>query len=239
MQVADAPKQVVVMERNQLAAERLAELLRADNPFQLTLCNDIDRLLCGVATPHVFVIDGDEFALGQLMLRLSCAYPHSKFIVVCSDLSLIHAESLIVMGVHGLLTFASVSDHLVPAIERTLAGGLFIPEPLLQEYVLAARERRKSSLQARDRMTVRESHVLELKRRRLSNKEIAEALGIREATVKFHLSNIYSKFGVGCRRALLDLLGTDPIPVDTVTHWPRPFMARSAARAQEMVARPK
>jgi DNA-binding CsgD family transcriptional regulator len=44
--------------------------------------------------------------------------------------------------------------------------------------------------------------VLELVRQRLSNKEIARILDVRESTVKYHLSNILAKFRVGNRRAL-------------------------------------
>jgi DNA-binding NarL/FixJ family response regulator len=39
---------------------------------------------------------------------------------------------------------------------------------------------------------------------RLSNKEIGEMLNIRESTVKFHLSNIFSKLGVNRRSELQD-----------------------------------
>ncbi len=41
-------------------------------------------------------------------------------------------------------------------------------------------------------------------KRRLSNKEIAEVLNIQESTVKFHLSNIFSKLQVNKRRDLQD-----------------------------------
>jgi DNA-binding NarL/FixJ family response regulator len=48
----------------------------------------------------------------------------------------------------------------------------------------------------------RESQVIDLVKRRLSNKEIGEVLNIRESTVKFHLSNIFSKLQVKNRSDL-------------------------------------
>jgi len=46
--------------------------------------------------------------------------------------------------------------------------------------------------------------VIELVKRRLSNKEIGAILNIQESTVKFHLSNIFSKLQVNRRRQLQD-----------------------------------
>jgi DNA-binding CsgD family transcriptional regulator len=53
-------------------------------------------------------------------------------------------------------------------------------------------------------ITQRESQVIELVKRRLSNKEIAEILKIKESTAKFHLSNIFSKLQVNRRSELQD-----------------------------------
>jgi DNA-binding NarL/FixJ family response regulator len=48
-------------------------------------------------------------------------------------------------------------------------------------------------------LTARESEVLGLLGRGLSNKMIARELHISEHTVKFHISSIYSKLGVSNR----------------------------------------
>ena len=48
-------------------------------------------------------------------------------------------------------------------------------------------------------LTAREHQVLELMAHGLQNKEIAGRLGIRERTVKFHVSAILSKLNVGNR----------------------------------------
>ncbi len=57
-------------------------------------------------------------------------------------------------------------------------------------------------------LTPRESQILELVKRRLSNKEIAGIRRVQESTVKFHLSNIFSKLRVPNRQALIDTDGT-------------------------------
>ena len=57
------------------------------------------------------------------------------------------------------------------------------------------------------KLTKREAEVLELLLHGKSNKQIAQALGITESTVEFHLKNIYTKFGVSSWKELVSLLG--------------------------------
>ncbi|WP_267221460.1 LuxR C-terminal-related transcriptional regulator [Dyella silvae] len=49
-------------------------------------------------------------------------------------------------------------------------------------------------------LTPKEREVLEFLARNLSNKEIAQAMAVGEATVKWHLKNLSGKLGVGTRR---------------------------------------
>ncbi len=49
-------------------------------------------------------------------------------------------------------------------------------------------------------LTPKEREVLELLARNLSNKEIAQAMAVGEATIKWHLKNLFGKLGVGTRR---------------------------------------
>ncbi len=57
----------------------------------------------------------------------------------------------------------------------------------------------ESSLDPVDILTSREMEVLQALALGLANKEISRRLGISEHTVKFHISSIYSKLGVGNR----------------------------------------
>jgi DNA-binding NarL/FixJ family response regulator len=50
-----------------------------------------------------------------------------------------------------------------------------------------------------DPLTDREMEVLQLIAQGLANKQIAANLSISEHTVKFHVSSIYTKLGVGNR----------------------------------------
>ena len=76
------------------------------------------------------------------------------------------------------------------------------------------RLKKKQSLPVYD--SRREQEVLDCLLENLANKEIADRLNISERTVKFHVSNLLSKFGVR-RRADLILLSMQGRAVATPT----------------------
>ncbi|HWV48288.1 MAG TPA: response regulator transcription factor, partial [Microbacterium sp.] len=76
---------------------------------------------------------------------------------------------------------------------RAVAKG----EPALAPSVAATLMRRAASPEPR--MTEREVEVLELLADGQGNREMAKALFVSEATVKSHLSHIYTKLGVDTR----------------------------------------
>ena len=63
--------------------------------------------------------------------------------------------------------------------------------------------------------------VLELLAEGLGNRQLAAALGISENTVKFHLSSVFSKLGVGSRtEAVVSSLPTAVLPVKLLALTP-------------------
>ena len=54
-------------------------------------------------------------------------------------------------------------------------------------------------------MSLREQQITNLTCNGLSNKAIADRLGLSEGTIKIHLHHIYRKLGVGSRHALVAL----------------------------------
>jgi len=96
---------------------------------------------------------------------------------------------------------------------RPLAGGIRIgtgiDDRLAQAAALLAVAPRPATPRSGARpsplelLTVREAEVLQLLARRLTYKEIGEALSISPGTVKFHLRAVYGKLGVSGRREAL------------------------------------
>ena len=112
-------------------------------------------------------------------------------------------------GARGYLLKDVSLEVLTDAI-RTVAGGGTVIRPAVTERVLRGLEhvrRDFDALSPPDPLTKREVEILRLIAGGCSNREIADALGTAEGTVKNHPSSILSKLGVRDRtRAVLKAL---------------------------------
>jgi DNA-binding NarL/FixJ family response regulator len=93
-------------------------------------------------------------------------------------------------GAAGYLLKTAPPEVLIDAIRRVASGLRVLPQELV--------ERLESRLEI-SQLTAREQEVLEQVVSGAGNRDIAERLAIREATVKEHLSHIYAKLGVTSR----------------------------------------
>jgi DNA-binding NarL/FixJ family response regulator len=101
-------------------------------------------------------------------------------------------------GARGFLRKDVSLAQLVEAIE-TLAAGRSYLQPAVTEALIRGMETREP-LDAPapamvEPLTPRETEVLRLMAAAYTNREIAEALGAAEGTVKIHVSNVLSKLG--------------------------------------------
>lgn len=104
----------------------------------------------------------------------------------------------------GVLALDAPPEEVSAAIRAVARGLVVLPEALadrlLDESFLAAPATDANMLAGlAEPLTPREREVLELLGRGLSNRLIAGELHISEHTVKFHVSSVYAKLGVGSR----------------------------------------
>jgi len=86
-------------------------------------------------------------------------------------------------------------EELAAAVVATGQGLIVLPKPLTEQLP----QEPTAVAELSEPLTAREREVLELLGRGLSNKLIARELHISEHTVKFHVSSLYAKLGVGNR----------------------------------------
>jgi DNA-binding NarL/FixJ family response regulator len=159
---------------------------------------------------HVYVIDANpsQQATASLISNVLEQNPGARLIVVGEKFSEAHSYSLLRIGVKGLLTYGEAREQLPRALPLVSAGGFWVPRVLLSNFVdsiLDGAHGRQFKNAASADLSRREQETLDSLLENLSNKEIASRLNISERTVKFHVSNLLSKFGVR-RRADLILL---------------------------------
>jgi DNA-binding NarL/FixJ family response regulator len=112
------------------------------------------------------------------------------------------------IGARGFLLKDISFEQLVRAI-RSVASGSTVFHPALTQRLVESRTQVRpfDSLDQPDPLTDREIEVVRLMAAGYSNREIATALGTAEGTIKNHVSNVLSKFGVRDRtRAVLKAL---------------------------------
>jgi DNA-binding NarL/FixJ family response regulator len=157
-------------------------------------------LLGGEVVPALLLLSDDPEHLGELIdlpLRAWGVIPlDSSAEEMISAIQALH-EGLIVAAPHLLKTWLQV--------EKTKAEGPFhaaldFDSTAIQSGNLRSLdEARASAFPLVTALTPRETEVLQLLAQGLANKQMALALGISEHTIKFHVSSIYAKLGVGNR----------------------------------------
>ncbi len=116
--------------------------------------------------------------------------PQARFVVLTTYEGDEDIYQALEAGARGYLIKGMPHEALIDALRKVHAGRRFLPPPVTQ--ALAAR-------QPSSELSPREREVLALLVAGRSNRQIAAALGIREATVKSHVSVILMRLNVADR----------------------------------------
>lgn len=117
-------------------------------------------------------------------------------------------------GAKGYLLKDVTLQQLVEAVKTLAAGGTLIQPAVTERLIRGLTQLHKSeasrfrdNIPVLDALTERETEILRLLAGGYNNREVADALGITEGTVKNHVSSVLSKLGVRDRtRAVLKAL---------------------------------
>ena len=126
--------------------------------------------------------------------EIIAAHPQTRVLFLTSyadDESILAA---VAAGAHGYLLKEIGSQGLVQAIQ-TVASGRSILDPAVTARALAWIKNRGTPSSA-DRLSPQEERVLALVAEGKTNREIADALGLREKTIKNYLANIFDKLHI-------------------------------------------
>ena len=115
------------------------------------------------------------------------ALPRARVLIVSSSAASEHVHRALKAGAQGYVLKDTPPAGLLTAIRDVLAGRRVVPAGVAQS--LAERAYQSD-------LSPREHEVLQLVVDGLSNKLIADRLGLTEATVKTHLTHIFEKLGV-------------------------------------------
>src|SRR6266478_4707191 len=204
--ISRASLQVCSVAQNCLAEAYLEQLLREDPRICPLNLKQYAQLSAIRRRNLIFVIDqcGMEIPLCECLRQLRDHSSDARFLVLDDQKSKEEIVRILIMGAHGYVSHADASSTLIRAIICIAANQLWVPHEVIPEFLREVNRVLCNDTQARQTTTPREDEVLELVRRRLSNREIADLLHIRVSTVKFHLSNILSKLHANNRHELTE-----------------------------------
>jgi DNA-binding NarL/FixJ family response regulator len=159
--------------------------------------------------PEILMLDIQMPAVGalEMLAPIQALSPRTKVLLLAVRLEDDLLSEALEKGAHGYLPKAATHRELLRAIRALAAGELWAPRTLLTRVVERLRQRvetlRGFPPTARELLTAREWEVVQGVIQGLANREIATRLGIREKTVKTHLSNVFRKLNI---RRRIDLL---------------------------------
>jgi NarL family two-component system response regulator LiaR len=197
---------VCLVAENRLAEAFLRQILRGHPVVRVIGIEQYMRLSPLQRTETIFIVDqcGLEVPLYECLRELRARCANAKFLLLGPRKSKDEIVRSLIMGVQGYIAHTDVSRNLLRAISSVAANQLWVPHEAFQGFLYEAACALRKDAYGRQTVTAREGQILELVRRRLSNREIGERLRIRISTVKFHLSNILSKMNVDSRRQLIE-----------------------------------
>jgi len=129
------------------------------------------------------------------------ASPSTAVLILTAYSDIRYILGLLEAGACSYLLKSAHGSEIVGAI-RAVRSGESVLDPvvtrkLLQRVVGSAKEAGEGSTS--EQLTPRETEILRLAARGMSNKDIANVLFLSLRTVKAHLTNIFNKMGCGCR----------------------------------------
>jgi DNA-binding NarL/FixJ family response regulator len=175
------------------------EAILSDLPGMEAVPLELDQIgsTTGLAVLMLEARSGGD-ALPDLITRLRREHPQLRIVVVGEGLDPLLIEAVIGAGAKGYLAETASEAEIRMALEVVLDGSVWAPRKVLAKLLEGGSSSGPSAAAADSivkRMTAREREVLEHLMDGRSNRAIAEALGIDEATVKAHLGRMLRKTG--------------------------------------------
>ena len=188
---------LLVADDHRVVLEALTQLLESEPDFEVVkACDDSTGIVPAALElePDLLVLDLKMPAMGGIdvvreMRRRKLEIPVVLLAATMADVEIVAAVQV---GVRGIVLKDQSADELIDTIRGVARGEKRIAPELIQRALDAALFEDAVT----GPLSERETEVMRFAVRGMKNQGIAEAVGIREGTVKFHLHNVFKKLGV-------------------------------------------
>jgi DNA-binding NarL/FixJ family response regulator len=195
---------VLIADDEDLMRAGLIEILTADPDIEIvgeasTGRQAVDRtrrLAPDVVVMDVRMPDLDGIAATREVSRVA---PDARVLILTTFEQDDYVFGALRAGASGFLLKRARPEELIAAVHTIAAGDSLLSPSVTRRVIgrLAQQPTPEVADQAKlEQLTPREREVLELIARGLSNREIAEALGVEESTIRTHVKRILMKLGL-------------------------------------------
>ena len=208
------PIRVLVAASSQMQLQLLTSALRRRSEFQVTSCSLDPELILQTAescSAEVMLLDTNAQSSGwqdmTLLRRLHIAFPAAAKVLLLESIDREIVVNAFRSGARGLFCFAvSPFGALCKCIQVVHRGQIWATAQqvdYLLDLVSQVPSLRVVNANGIPLVTPREEQVVALVAEGLSNREVAQELGLSEHTVKKYLFRIFDKLGISTRVELV------------------------------------
>ncbi len=202
MERAKGANRIGLLDFEPLRVTGLREIFAA-RPDLAVIPTDLTEVLGSGSFDVIAYAMRDQGLTLALLNRLRTRQPGLRTIVIGSGADEDRITEMIAAGARGWLEETASPEQVLQAVDVVFSGSIWAPRRVLSLFVDRTLGGSPSHPPLHHlRLTEREEQVLRQLVLARSNREIAEALSIREQTVKSYVARLMRKVGVGNRIAL-------------------------------------
>lgn len=198
--------QIIIADDHKLVRDGVIPFLSAlDTKVEILEASTLDEAIAHVANAPALglvlldlVMPGMNSFNGLSAMVTRC--PSVPVVILSGYASRDHVITAMRNGASGFIPKTVSGPTMISALKLILSGEKYLPSSsFLETNGTNTMNPPTTSNEQISRLTAREVEILTLTVRGLTNKDIANTLGLKEITVKVHLRNVYRKIGASNR----------------------------------------
>jgi len=182
---------VLLADDHQVIRDLVASMLQNEDDFEVTQASnlqDVENLISDFGSYDIILLDFAMPGMNGLQgVEKIIKANDGKPVVLFSGLdnrSIMH--NALTLGAKGLISKNNPADSIPNIIRFILSGQTYMPPDMFKEPISNC-----SDVQ----LSTRETEMLTCLKSGMTNREISEAIGIKDSTVKLHIKTLCTKIG--------------------------------------------